>query len=868
MYLRSVALSLLASTALTTVCHAQTAPAQTAAAQPSAPTADFGTIKAQEAPKPVLKQTGLTASPTDFAEQQNKANAAAAAGQAGPQTTGIGSTPRPVSNGGVTGQDLGGGYMIEEEAKKTRSTVTRDAIDKQSPASNPYQMIHLLPGVVQASPDNTGLVGGNMTMRGLNSDHLGLTIEGMPVNDSGNYALFPQEYVDSENIEQISIAQGSQELDSPHIGAAGGVINLYMRDPSKEAGGLVGLSIGSDNLLREFIRVESGQVGPVRAFLSYSHLSKDHWRGPGEDERHHVDFKTVWDISPGNTIRFSAMYNEAVNNFYTNPSLAQFNTHTVPENLAQLPASFFAGGATDQGAGNATNYYDYRVNPFKNLILSAPSNFKISENLKFDTIPYFWFGFGNGGGTATMNESAGMFWGNVRVTNVDYNGDGALNDRIQFYNPSVTETYRPGIVNKLTYTVGDHKIVAGHWLEYAHHRQTGPYQALNPNGTVSDYFDNGSDFRLPASAICFKSGTNTVVACPTGPMNRRDQLTTTLSNMFFIGDSWKVTPRLTLDFGVKQAIVQREVENYLPGSHSGSLHDSATLPTAGLSYKLNENNTVFAGLATSFRSAPNFSVIDSFANTAISGSNPPANAVTPANPIPPEYGKSVEIGHRYQGPLFATSISAFLGHYENYQVSTRIQDPTGGTGQFNITINSGDVLNYGINAEIGTRPIYNFRPYLSAELLHTEMLDNLEAATTAGGRDFLPTKGNNLPAAPGYSFGAGLDYDDGHWFANIGYKYFGEQYSTFMNDQTMPAFGRVDAGVGYRFSDIGFMKQPEIKLNLYNLANARQLVGVNSIQANAVQTTGVNNGTISPSGTPNYFLGEDFSAVLTFRSGF
>ncbi|RTL61594.1 MAG: Plug domain-containing protein, partial [Hyphomicrobiales bacterium] len=97
--------------------------------------------------------------------------------------------------------------MINEEAKKTRSTVTRDAIDKLSPTANPYQMVNLLPGVVASSTDNTGLNGGNIRIRGFNSDHLGLTIEGMPVNDSGNYALFPQEYVDGPNISHISIAQ-------------------------------------------------------------------------------------------------------------------------------------------------------------------------------------------------------------------------------------------------------------------------------------------------------------------------------------------------------------------------------------------------------------------------------------------------------------------------------------------------------------------------------------------------------------------------------------------------------------------------------------------------------------------------------------
>ena len=148
MYLRAITLALLASTSLTTISQAQTAPAvpepgaaptqaapattpapaakSAAKSMPkssnaaAAPTTNIGEIQAKEAPKPrSFSQTGMTASPTDFAEVQNKANAEAKKADGSKQMNGIGSTPRPVSTGGVTGMDLGGGYMINEEAKKS-----------------------------------------------------------------------------------------------------------------------------------------------------------------------------------------------------------------------------------------------------------------------------------------------------------------------------------------------------------------------------------------------------------------------------------------------------------------------------------------------------------------------------------------------------------------------------------------------------------------------------------------------------------------------------------------------------------------------------------------------------------------------------
>lgn len=884
------------TTAITSVCYAQTAPApQPGGQQPTPPTAgapapqqptagaqpqpatprasssNFGTVYATEPAKPsvALAQSGLTASPTDYGALLQKAAAQTTA------TTGLAEgLPFATTPGGVTGADIGGGYMINEQAVKSRSTVTRDAIDKLSPTANPYQMINLLPGVVQSSVDNTGLNGGNIKIRGFNSDHLGLTIEGMPVNNSGNYALYPQEYVDAENISQISIAQGAPDLNSPHIGATGGVINIFMRDPSKTPAVLSDVSVGSDGLLREFARVESGEIDNVRAYVSYSNLTKDHWIGPGEDAREHLDFKIVWDLSAGNTIRFSAIYNHGVNDFYGTPTLAQFNQHVPPSAAtwgysATLPSSFFtpnASGVLNQSSNSAKYTQEYGVNPFDNLILSAPSNFTISKDLKFDTTPYFWYGWGNGGGVTSVTDT--MYWGDLKITNLL----GGSKNTYLYYNPSITETYRPGVENKFTYDYGSHQFIAGNWFEYAMHRQTGPFEALNADGSVPDVFVNSNQFSLPSYASCavltgHTSAGNTYGAsspgnCPTGPMEKRDQLTDTMTNMLFVGDTWKATDRLTLIYGVKEVFVNRDTTDYMPGANpgTGSYNDTATLPSVGARYKLNDENQLFTSFNTSFRSGPNYTLVQSYSSTS--------GVITPASPIPPEEGKTFELGHRYQGDLFSTSVTGFLGYYQNYQVSTNVADPAGSSSTFGITVNAGDLLNYGVDAEIGTRRFHDFRAYVSGELLQTELLDNAIATTTTtkGITDYLVTKGKELPGAPPYQTGIGIDYDNGNVFGNLAYKYMGPEYSTFMNDQQMKAFGRMDFSIGYRFDDLWGMKSPELKLSLFNILDSRQLTGVYSITNNANATTTLHGYTASGS-SPTYYLGQDISGLVTFRVG-
>lgn len=137
---------------------------------------------------------------------------------------------------GVNRRAIGGGLMIKEDAPKSKSSITRDYIEKQTPGLNPMQLIALLPGVNSSDSDPMGLTGGHTSVRGMNEASMGYTLEGFPLNDIGNYAVYPQEIVDSENLSTIQVAQGSADLDSPTISAAGGVVNMYMIDPAKKNG--------------------------------------------------------------------------------------------------------------------------------------------------------------------------------------------------------------------------------------------------------------------------------------------------------------------------------------------------------------------------------------------------------------------------------------------------------------------------------------------------------------------------------------------------------------------------------------------------------------------------------------------------------
>jgi len=61
---------------------------------------------------------------------------------------------------GVQGKaTAGGGYMVQEESAKGRSTVTKEALDKQTATGNAIDKLKYTPGLNISSEDNTGLSG-------------------------------------------------------------------------------------------------------------------------------------------------------------------------------------------------------------------------------------------------------------------------------------------------------------------------------------------------------------------------------------------------------------------------------------------------------------------------------------------------------------------------------------------------------------------------------------------------------------------------------------------------------------------------------------------------------------------------------------
>lgn len=356
-------------------------------------------------------------------------------------------------------------------------------------------------------------------------------------------------------------------------------------------------------------------------------------------------------------------------------------------------------------------------------------------------------------------------------------------------------------------------------------------------------------------------GTNALVYTTNGQQYRtRDFLSLSQTNMIFIGDTMKYfNDRLTVKLGFKEAMMTRRMYNYTPGTtYNRNLHTAEPLPQVGISWQFDRKNQIYISGSTNFKVPSNTSLVDYYGSTG--------SQTQTGGSSKPEYTIEEEIGYRYTGDLILASVSFF-----NYNLTNRQQSLSyygEGNQVLSRTINAGGQTTRGVDAQISTRPVWHhLRPYATFEYLHSTIDNNLPVTTTSGAIDYLPTAGKIAIRSPKVQAGLGIDYDDGSFWFAAQLKYVGKQYATFMDDNSIPQYITNQVGMGYRFKSFGFLKKPEIQLNMQNLTGAKFRSGVYSFTTNANATKGIYGGTIAGS-SPSYYLQVPFSAMVTISTGF
>ncbi len=735
------------------------------------------------------------------------------------------------ANGPVGGQ-AGGGLIRDETATRSLSTVSSDFLRRAAPTENAYQLVSLLPGANVSQADPLGLSAeSNLSLRGLGSDEIGNVLEGMPLNDIAYYTGYPGQFADTENIERISLSQGTDDLDTPVINAAGGLLSLTLRDPSAHAGGLVEGAYGSYRISREFVRLDTGALGAsgIRGFVSYSHEAADNWRGSGRDRRQHVDVKLVRDWANGDHVSLIGTWNDAVTSAYPEVTQADWKQYgrSGPDNY---DGTYTAGD---------TNYWRLYQQPYRLFYALAPTHLRLGPALSFDVTPYAQYGYGNTPG-GTILPTSGLFEGTEALTQT-LNLANAQNGQATVQSNYQQASYRAGLVPKLNWSWRNHSFVAGTWYDYADDREPGTFSPLSADGS--------------SASIWVDSARDTITLRDGRPLLSQDEHSIEQVNALFVGDTISLLHHaLSLELGFKEAMVTRQGWNGIPGATYRTGVDSAEpLPRVGLRWQVDRRNQVFASVSTNFRTPSATTLFDSF--------DPASGALLSraASNLRDEYSISEEIGYRRQGDWLVGSVTAFNYDFTNRQIATVINlngVPIGST------INAGGQTSRGVDAELGLRPWHHLSPYVSGEYLHATIDNDLLVDG-----DLLPTKGHVAVRSPSWQGALGLTFDDGTWFGTVAIKYVGPQYASFTDDEKIADHTQGDVTLGVRLPSLGPAKHPEFRLNLINVADSDALSGVASPTTNARDTVG-RYGTLIPGSPATYYIQGGFAALFTVASAF
>jgi iron complex outermembrane receptor protein len=738
-----------------------------------------------------------------------------------------GTAERDVGTIGVQGNTtLGGGYLAPEQSAKSRSTITREAMDKQTATANAIDRLQYLPGLHVTSNDASGISGFNFTMRGLAANQIGMSLDGMPINDSGNYALYANLLGDPENLDQIFVTQGSSELDGPHIGSSGGNIGLTTVRPTKDSDVFVKQAVGNNGLTKTFARLNTGEINGFSNWLSASHTEGDLWRGKGAVRGDRVEFNSLFDQGNGNTGNLILKYYRQDNDGYVKLTKAQFQQYG--RSYTPAPSTPVLGRN-----GKIASFYELGKNPFENFSAIFNGHLQLRDNLALTFNPYFYWGDGSGSSyfTRALNRDSSrtsVYDLSNLNTAAGYAADGTPNSGV-YYRPSRTQTWRPGMTTKLNWDVNDaHSLQFGYWVEIARQAQTQPYIPIKADGKPNDFWPDA----------------HSVVDANGNRVQGRNRHTETLAQKVWVQDTWTLAPDWTLNVGTAYQKVERKADNHgdlntLPYQRSRTY--DGFLPSAGLSYQLDAQNQLFYNINRNMRVPANYVLYDASPDSI---------------DLRPETSWNQELGWRQQRETMAFSASLFFLKFKDRQVSSK--DIFGDSVNFN----GGDVDNSGLElAWSGLLP-HHFNYYTSYTYTRAIQQDNLPVYNR-GQRLELPTKGKQFANVPRHMLAANLGWDNGRYYGSFGGKYSSKLYGDLTNDESVSGAAVFNLGAGlYLPTDKRFLKDATLRLNVDNLLDKKYLDGVDGVQTNAAAYQGY------AGSSPIYNIAEERTVTVSLEGHF
>lgn len=639
-----------------------------------------------------------------------------------------------------------------------------------APGTSPLKAIEKLPSVSFQSADPFGTYewSSRVSIRGFNQNQLGYTLDGIPLGDSSygnNNGLHIGRAIISENIGVTRVSQGSGSIGTQATNNLGGTLEFFSADPSDGFGVDANLTYGSSNTMRAFGRINFGEAGGVRGFLSGVYHNADKWKGGGEQRSMHVNAKAIIPVGDAEFDGFFS-YSDRAEQDYQDLSLEMINRlgydhdNYFPDYAKAISA---ARGVYVAPINNLDDsYYDasgLRKDTLASFGLTAP----LADGVTFKIKAYYHNNTGQGTwGTPYVPSPNGVPM-SARTTEYD----------IQ----------RGGVFSSLNAEVGDHEVTVGGWYEHNDFTQARRFYAYESNTTPG--LDHTKFLRNPFfTQWLFDFNTDTL--------------------QYYVQDKISLGD-LTINLGWKGFQVNNESDPRIQGSLAAGKIKSQDWfqPHAGVAYKLTEKAEIFGGFTQVTRAFVSSATSGPFATTQAG-----FNALVTRG-LKPESSDTFELGARYNDNVFNGVIGVYYVNFRNRLLG--VQTGAGIVGNPAILQNVGSVRSLGFEAAGDVRLGGGMTLFASYSYTGATYRENVITPTAV-----IATKGKDVVDTPKHLLRGEVAYDSDAFFGRVGANYMSKRYFNYLNDRSVPGRVLVDATVGYHL-DAGLRAPLELQMNATNL---------------------------------------------------
>lgn len=665
--------------------------------------------------------------------------------------------------------------------------ITQKGLLSAPAGTSGLKMLENLVGFNVQTNDPLGLyeLGNSVTVRAFNVQQIGFALDGIPLGRSDSFGGSPIfRYVDNENTSRVIASTGTGDVSFPTYASLGPVVDYQTVNPAKTVGGILVATLGSEDLRRTFIKLETGEHNGFSAYLSRSKIDSDLWRGPGAINREHIESKLRYKSDTGHDVQLKVIHNDIDDVDVPGLNYQKYNGQAGDvfgrsgryfgyiDNVPDLPETVAGIRFSNP---NYNQYYKLAVNQRQDSLYSLSGKFLLGSALENKSSLYYEDKKGTGVSPEAYATSLANYNAEKNIISGLYAPKGLQ------YGLSGMDGNRYGGLTSFKLKLDQHDLEAGAWLEHDKYLRTqARYNLMDGNPSLAPLLNE--------------------------PVHlQRDYQSERQIVQLNVKDTWRtLADQLAITVGAKALDLDYQVKGYRnPADYINQRQPKLSanwkdnfLPYVGAVYKLNSRDQLFASWSQQL--ALPRGADDAFTQSA------------PHVPVPqPETAENFEIGYRLNHPHFNASLAAYHTQFDN-----RIQPYASlipGSSQTETWYqNVGKSTAWGAELSGIWKPQFSKQlgeqsakpendqstwqqAYLADKLFfngnltynRTKLKDNLAN---------LSIRNNSIPDSPEIMAQLGTTYEASEWaLLNLSARYMGKRYTNLSNTETVPSYSLLNA---------------------------------------------------------------------------